>query len=441
MEAVLKPHKPYLFASRGDKTLYVMLKIVPDPEEAQLTDLALSLVVDTSGSMQQDSGDGTIKIQKVIDVLASLPELKVISDRDIFNLIKFDTNASLLWNDNIKNVQKFLNEINNLKDYSGSTYMAKGLRQSIDILSELDKNYLKKIFVFTDGQTFDEDIIKKEIISNLLRYRFPIIAIGVGSDYNEELLSEITDQCTGVYYHLTRISEFKEIFFREIINAKRESIRDVFIKIYKPSDIYLSEVVRIYPSFYKVKKFNDKYFLGNLLFTQESVFLFQLTVPPRSEGHYLCMSVELEYNLIGKFPYKEELALYINFTKDEHLSHRVDPEVATYVYQRNVQSILDEASNICKKDPKQAESLLKKAENLTKQLGNVRVTKTIRTAIENLKTKGYINSNITKALMSDGRTKTVSYSGSKRSLINRNHKSLVNPSGLTEEEIRRYTGV
>ncbi len=56
LHVTIKPHRSFLRANAGVQKLFVMLKVLPAPEAAQVRPrIHLALVVDTSGSMREQA--------------------------------------------------------------------------------------------------------------------------------------------------------------------------------------------------------------------------------------------------------------------------------------------------------------------------------------------------------------------------------------------------
>jgi len=80
MQLILKSERPYLAAEQEHQGLHAMIKIIPEGPETVKGPLDLAIVVDTSGSMQEEiSGGGRVETPErndIPDLLARWQEYK-----------------------------------------------------------------------------------------------------------------------------------------------------------------------------------------------------------------------------------------------------------------------------------------------------------------------------------------------------------------------------
>ena len=97
-------------------------------------------------------------------------------------VIYFDDNARILLPlSPLSRKQGGLEAADSLRNYSGGTHMAKGLRCAERELSGLPSSVAKRILLLTDGQTFDEAECRP-VAGRFAESNTPLIAIGVESN-------------------------------------------------------------------------------------------------------------------------------------------------------------------------------------------------------------------------------------------------------------------
>ena len=78
----------------------------------------------------------------------------------------------------------------------------------------------KRVLLLTDGQTFDEAECRP-LATRLAESNTPLIAIGVGVEYNEELLRDLAELSQGRPYHLAQMGQLGDILNDEIGSSVR----------------------------------------------------------------------------------------------------------------------------------------------------------------------------------------------------------------------------
>ncbi len=161
LNLMFRPHRAALKSgSTDEQKLFAMLKVIPKGEVAGARPpLAFALVIDTSGSMREfadqeraaamvrgrglsvqhhESADGTgpavnlslpTKLDQAIRAAQTLINDARLNPDDKVAVIHFDDNArSLLPLSPLRRKQAALEAADSLRNYSGGTHMAKGLR-------------------------------------------------------------------------------------------------------------------------------------------------------------------------------------------------------------------------------------------------------------------------------------------------------------------------
>jgi Ca-activated chloride channel homolog len=437
LQLSVKPHRSYLRANAGLQKLFVMLKLLPAPEAARARpQVNVAVVLDTSGSMREPAPTaagpaGATKLDVAIEAVRRLLDSPTLQPDDLITLIRFDDDASVVAQGQLGRDRSALAAgVDSLTRYSGGTHMGQGLRHAVDVLRH-DDDAARKVLLLTDGLTVDEDDCR-EAAGALAELRAPIVALGVGEEYNEDLLSEICSISLGRPYDLRDITALPGIFETEIGATAQQVISDVQLSPRTVRGVNLVSAMRAYPSLSDVDTSRQPLALGNVEAGDFTVFILELDVPERPALRARLAQFGLTYRAPAQ-QYRGEIPpqdLVVEFTDDEALAAQVDPEVMGYVQQRNVDHLVRQAAEQATRNPEQAAKTLQLARSMTQRLGNRGMTVALGKAEEELRSTGTIAVATVKTIKLGARTQTMKAAGPDQT-------DVALPS---EEEIRRVTG-
>ena len=233
----------------------------------------------------------------------------------------------------------------------------------------------KRVLLLTDGQTFDEAECRP-LAGHFAESNTPIIAIGVGIEYNEDLLRDLAELSQGRPYHLAQMGQLGDILNDEIGSSVREVVTDLQATVSTVKGVRLSAVTRVYPSLAEVSASGSIYRLGNIATGDYTVFILEFTVSgiarPPSRARIAQLGLAGHVPGLGR---REELApqdLFTAFTLDERQITEVDAEVLGYVQQKNLDKMVQDAVRVAGTDAAKARQTLQAAVGITQRIGNAR---------------------------------------------------------------------
>jgi Ca-activated chloride channel family protein len=455
LNATVKPHRPYLRADAGVQKLFIMLKMAPSAEAATTRPrVDLALVLDTSGSMRERAPGleaapeeappaglvdklinlvrpGSSKLDVATEAARRLLQSPHLQPEDTVSIIQFDDNSTVLATGRATaDRAQLLEAVNRLQQFSGGTQMALGLQNAWRELTDA-VDATRTVFLLTDGQTVDEEACR-HVAVELAQLRARIIALGVGEQYNEDLLADLCSATGGRPYDFRDMTVLPRILEDELGSAVRQVVADVQVTVKTVRDVKVVSATRVYPSLADLEPTQMPLRLGSLEAGDQTVFILELDVPSRPAVRSRLAQVGATY-LVPAQGYRGEVApvdLVVEFTAEEALAASVDPEVMGYVQQRNVDHLVRQAAAQAEHNPQQAARTLQVARGMTQRLGNRGMTVALARAEEELRDSGAISAGTRKTIKVGARTQTMKVDG---------------PDGTpqnvpSEDEIRRLTG-
>jgi Ca-activated chloride channel family protein len=455
LHVTIKPHREYLRANAGAQKLFVMLKLLPTPEAAQARPrVHLALVIDTSGSMREPAPgsaaeilpaepftvdgktynatfEGTTKLDIAMDAARRLVGSANLQPDDSVSIIQFDDNATIVAEGQIgPDHERLLAGIDALGRYSGGTQMGKGLNIAVEALGRADQA-ARKVLLLTDGRAVDE-LDCRDAAGALAQLHTPIIALGVGEEYNEDLLSDLCSVSQGRPYDFRDMTALPDIFEAELGAATRQVIADVRLTVRTVRDAQLASAMRAYPNLADIDPAQEPLPLGNVEAGDHTVFILEFDLQSRPPVRARLAQLGVTY-LVTAQGYRGEVApqdVVVEFTEDEALAAAVDSEVMGYVQQRNVDNLVRQATEQAKTNPEQAARTLQVARSMTQRLGNAGMTQALGQAVDELRGNGTIKIGTVKTIKLGARTQTMKAGG----------PDAVPDNIPSDEEIRKITG-
>jgi Ca-activated chloride channel family protein len=428
----VRSHRPYLRASAGAQKLFLMLKLLPTPEAANARpDVSIAVVVDTSGSMREPAPGttpelvemapvtvdgktynatyrGTSKLDVTMEAVRRLVESELLRENDRVSLIHFDDRSDVLASETVGQGRTSLaGAIDRLREYSGGTQMAPGLRNAeAQLRSQQDDT--RTVLLLTDGLAIDEEACR-EAATALAALRARIIALGVGEEYNEDLLADLASTTQGKPYDFRDMTVLPEIFDAELGAATRQVVSDVEATVKTVRDVRLVSVARVYPSLADLDAEQTPLQLGSVEAGDHTIFILELDVPERPAVRARLAQIGVTYRVPGQ-GYRGEsppIDVTVEYTTDETLAASVDSEVMGYVQQRNVDNLVRQATQQAETNPEQAAKTLRIARSMTQRLGNRGMTVALGKAEDELKSRGTIAIGTRKTIKLGARTQTM----------------------------------
>lgn len=383
-----------------DALAYLLITIVPNSAiDFGSLPVNLALVIDISGSMRGQKIKNAKEAAKlVVNSLKPTDSISVTIFSDEARAIVPATQVTDKYA-----IQSKIDKISIL----GGTRMYHGLEvASRELRRAATDNSINRMIVLTDGETEGEEQCMT-IVRQEKQNKLGLSAFGIGTEYNEDFLKEVSDVSLGSFYHLHDPQKIGEQFASELRSISAAVISDVKLSLNMVQEIKLEEFHRIYPNVNKMIPDLDAagqiatVEIGNLRKDDKTIFGAQMSLPSRKAGKARIAQVFVSYNVPSmKLEDKVEKAdVIVEFTADSELCGRADKEVISYFTQLNAKSLIEKASKETRDgNVVAATTTLNDALLLTRKAGNVPLTRNIEAALQELKATGTMSEGIIKTV-------------------------------------------
>jgi Ca-activated chloride channel family protein len=171
-------------------------------------------------------------------------------------------------------------------DLGDETYMARGMEKGYEqVLPGLAPDRVSRLIVLTDGYTKEEHDCYEWTRAAKAK-GIVVSTMGLGLDFNEELLISLADVSGGNAYFIDEPGDIPNAFRQELAQVKSITWRDLSLSLTLPTDIALRRAHRVAPTIVSLDPQDDRIVLGDLQANQPPSVLLELIVPPRPAGNY-----------------------------------------------------------------------------------------------------------------------------------------------------------
>ena len=268
---------------------------VLDLDRGEANHVDMVIVLDRSGSM-----GGT----KISDAkIAALNLLSNLTSGDRFGLVTYSdgvqrrSNLVKVTPANRRRLESIIRSIS----AGGATNLGAGLQEGIDLLLSARKTgNMRRVILISDGLA-NRGVTDSASLGNMasisVENEFAVSTVGVGSDFNEHLMTYIADRGAGNYYYLENPNLFAEVFLKEFKITRAAAATSVEVRIPLRDGLTVTDA-----SGYPVKVKNGQAVIqpGNLLSGQSKKLFLTLRVPTHKEQTYDIKGINARYRHQGK---------------------------------------------------------------------------------------------------------------------------------------------
>jgi Ca-activated chloride channel family protein len=224
----------------------------------------------------------------------------------------------------VQSIDTFLlkGKIDRLKAY-GNTELYKGLETAYEQILQTSKtasNSVRRIILLSDGQPTDK-VPEAEYVRLADRMRemgISMLTLGVGKDYNEDLLASLAARSGGEWKHISSPSEIPDVFSTQL--AETRTVLHVLpdVVMHLSQGVEMQEVFKAIPDVYTIANLKQSGLdfaipLSDIKAGEPQTLAAKLSVPPGPEGQLRLATVEIE-DLPGT-----QADVMVTYSKDERL--------------------------------------------------------------------------------------------------------------------------
>jgi Ca-activated chloride channel family protein len=392
-----KPHLPVL---KTQQLVYVYIQAQATGEVAAVRNpLNLAMVLDRSGSMEGAKiANLRTAAKQVIDLLdtADLVSITAFSDR-VFKIAPSQEAADA---DTLKSL------IGTIRD-GGGTAMSGGMRQGMrELEKQLSPDRLNRMLLLTDGQTFGDEDECRALGAEMGSNGIVIQALGLGEDWNEELLDEVAEASGGKADFIEQADQITGVFEETVQRMQAAVVQNAELILRLVNGVVPRQVWRVTPlienlGYQPLSDRDVQVSLGEVDVDEGIALLVELLVSPRPAGTFRIAQVEVNYDvpLLGLEGEKAKADVMIDFTEDPQAAKAYDAAIMNLVEKVTAFKLQTRALDAAKMgDTEGASRQLRAAATRLLQVGEESLAEAALQEAQNLEEKGEMSSGGTKKL-------------------------------------------
>ncbi len=227
--------RPLIHESGGESKVVIKIEVEGcDQPQKTRTPLNLAIVLDRSGSM---SGG---KLEQAKQAAAMLVDQ--LDKEDILSLVVYESEVEVVRHaapvrDGHREIKRLIERI----ETGGSTALYGGVEEGSRQLREfLGKEKVNRVILLSDGIANVGPCDNREIASlgtRIARDGMSVTTIGLGSDYNETLMTALAEASDANYYYVADVEKLPEVFEKELGELKSIVARELVIIIDCPEGV------------------------------------------------------------------------------------------------------------------------------------------------------------------------------------------------------------
>ncbi len=325
-------NKPNLPVTSTQQLAYVLIEMLPTETVAQVRmPLNFGFVLDHSGSM---SG---AKIEQLRDAVRLA--IDRMADQDLVSLVVFNDHSDVIVeSEPAADRGKLRRQVDRIHA-GGGTAISKGMKKGLkEIEKGLAADRVNRMLLLTDGQTFGDEKECVELATDAGKKGIPVFALGLGEDWNEELLDEIAAASGGTSDFVAQPDEIVPLFTQTVQRTQQTVVQNAQLMVRMVAGVVPRQVWQVVPTianlgYQPISDRDVQVALGEIEAKVGKALLVELLIPPRQPGKYRVAQTEVEYDVPATGVVDEKIRhdILINFTQDANEAKQYDANVMNIV--------------------------------------------------------------------------------------------------------------
>ena len=231
--------------------------------------------------------------------------IETLTDQDIVSIVIFDDTVQTLVPATLAADRGALLAAVNTISESGGTAMSLGMQSGqIELQKNIGPDRLSHMLLLTDGQTWGDEEVCRSIAKSLGQVDARITALGLGAEWNEQLLDDLAEFTEGNSDYIADPNQIGAFFQRAVRSAQGTAATDArlllrLVREATPRAVYRATPTITNLGYQPIGENEVAVRLGDLVFGQTASVVLDLMLPGRAVGSFRIVQAELHVAPVG----------------------------------------------------------------------------------------------------------------------------------------------
>ncbi len=292
----VQPARPALQVSSEPQMVYLMVTGRSAMMAQKHLPLNVCLVLDRSSSMR---GERLFQVKE-----AAYQVISQMQSSDGFGLVAFNDRAEVIVPSQLVREPEALKTMVMSLEARGGTEMAQGLALGLQEIERPKINGISRLILLTDGRTYGDEHACVELARRAQRRGIGLTTLGVGTEWNEDLLETMTAGPNSRTQYITAASEISSVFAAELNRLHATIAQSAELTIALPPDAQIHACYRVQPFIAPLHPQASgngvsRVPIGEWAAGEDQTFIIELIIPPVTTGTHAIARIDLRYELVG----------------------------------------------------------------------------------------------------------------------------------------------
>jgi Ca-activated chloride channel family protein len=312
------------------QALYVLIELLASEEvESRRLPLNLGLILDRSTSMKG------ARLQQVKEAARYIVDQ--MGSQDVLSLVTFSDRAQLMLPGR-RGVDRMAarSAISSIRS-GGGTEILQGLELGLHEVerwqADAPTEQINHLILLTDGQTYGDEEECLEVARLAGERQIPITTMGIGSDWNDDLLDQMASLsgAQGSTVYIDSSAKIAKAFHDRIHSLGSVFAHNLILSVHLSEKATFKEAFRVAPQIGKLRFDDSKVSLGSLERKHPQAMIMELLVDGQDPGNQLLLQVDVEGMVpaLGRHPVRSRQSVGVTFDADLDRRMPVPPDIVS----------------------------------------------------------------------------------------------------------------
>ena len=393
-------NKEYVPVTQTQQLVYVLISAKPSEivSKSRMS-LNFGFVLDRSGSMRGQ------KIKRLQEAVALA--LGRVAPDDLVSVTIFNDNAQIIAKAAPLSSQgALLGKVRRIRA-AGGTQISRGLSLGLrEVYRQFGDQRVNQVLLITDGQTYGDEAQCLKLAKEAGEHRIAIQALGLGDDWNEDLLDDIGQRSGGDSDLIETADQIAPLFTQTVERSQKAVVRNALMTLRLVGGVAPRQVWQVTPAianlgYTPIGEHDVQVALGELDAEQGKALLVELLLPPRRPGRYRIAQAQITYDLplsnVSAASTRSDIVL--EYSDDRQLVRRYDPAIMNLIERVTAFKLQTRALEEARQgNVEGATQKLRAAATRLLDLGETDLAKAAEQEADNLEQSGQMSASGTKKL-------------------------------------------